>query len=401
MKFGIVHAELFDPDPIRHIDLARSTIAIDSALTNIAMWNHSADSWDGIRSALCQVPFHHPFWRVDLSLGKEIWKGQWDRTITPSAPIPAFDMRLLPIDIWFSGTLSSSSNFKCEECSTEFNNSGSLILHCRQDHTHSAPAASPPSASGSTRQDEIDDAHWDTCLTCPVCTTKFNTSGNLQNHMRTHSGERPYKCNSAFAMSGTLQNHMRIHSGERPYKRDKCDSAFTTSGNLQLTYGHIQEKGPTSVTNVIQLSSNQAISRFTCGHIQEKGLISVTSVIQLSPRQAISRITCGYILEKGPTSVANVIQLSPRQAVSRSMCGSILEKGPISVTSVIRLSTNQAISRLTCRYILDKGPTNVTSVIGLSRNRAVSGDICERIDERCLDASKIRGLSAILDSSTP
>ncbi len=83
MKFGIVHAESFDP--IRHIDLARSTIAIDSVLTNVAMWNHSADSWDGIRSALCQVPLHHPFWRADSSLGNEIWKGQWDRTITHRA----------------------------------------------------------------------------------------------------------------------------------------------------------------------------------------------------------------------------------------------------------------------------------------------------------------------------
>lgn len=54
--------------------------------------------------------------------------------------------------------------------------------------------------------------------------------GNLENHMRIHSGDRPYECKicgAKFSQAGHLLTHNRIHTGVKPYKCDKCPSSFT------------------------------------------------------------------------------------------------------------------------------------------------------------------------------
>jgi DNA-directed RNA polymerase subunit RPC12/RpoP len=70
---------------------------------------------------------------------------------------------------------------------------------------------------------------------CTMCGKACSRSDHLTEHMRTHSGDRPYVCTTcgqAFSLSSTLTAHMRTHSGDRPYACTTCGQAFSESGNM-------------------------------------------------------------------------------------------------------------------------------------------------------------------------
>ncbi|XP_029634692.1 transcriptional repressor CTCF [Octopus sinensis] len=84
-------------------------------------------------------------------------------------------------------------------------------------------------------------------LMCQYCNYTSPKRYLLTRHMKSHSEDRPHKCDvcgRGFKTMASLQNHRNTHTGTRPHKCKQCHAAFTTSGELvrHVRYRHTFEK---------------------------------------------------------------------------------------------------------------------------------------------------------------
>ncbi|KAM6899966.1 uncharacterized protein FYW49_018078 [Xenentodon cancila] len=100
--------------------------------------------------------------------------------------------------------------FPCSYCGKRFSLKGNLNRHIR-DHTGERP------------------------FPCTNCDKSFKDSGSLTAHMRCHTGERPYSClfcGKNFSGRGNMTRHMRIHTGEKPFTCSLCNKSFHVKEHL-------------------------------------------------------------------------------------------------------------------------------------------------------------------------
>lgn len=122
-------------------------------------------------------------------------------SLTPAEPVP------LP------RPPTPPAQLPCPQCSKSFASASRLSRHRRTVH-------GPPERRHC----------------CGVCGKGFKKLVHVHNHLRTHTGERPFQCHSCgktFASLANLSRHQLTHTGVRPYQCLDCGKRFTQSSNLQ------------------------------------------------------------------------------------------------------------------------------------------------------------------------
>nr|XP_021199376.2 zinc finger protein 93-like [Helicoverpa armigera] len=133
--------------------------------------------------------------------------------------------------------------YPCADCGREFAYPSTYKVHMRS-HTdekpHPCPTCDKRYKDTSALKRHIDNAHSHVQkrrdFVCEHCGKAFFAKKDVIIHMRTHTGETPYKCSicgAKFTQISGLQRHKKRHTGEKNHLCTACPKTFCTKEELK------------------------------------------------------------------------------------------------------------------------------------------------------------------------
>ena len=178
--------------------------------------------------------------------------------------------------------------------------------------------------------------------TCEHCGKQLATKDRYHQHVRTHTGEKPFKCTMCekrFAINGNLIAHMKIHKNDRPFRCSYCNKRFMHKGTFKR-HILIHEKMSNSQQNKnIEEKISHKYKTYTKDPLlaisfivaRTENYVTVSQEEATTQTQTFSTTNGDYVL----LLPANHLQQAPNQSTKyKSLLPVKITDNHVSVTSV-------------------------------------------------------------------